>query len=373
MRYGTKVTSRPLYRWVSGGGNSSGSAGHDPFDMSFRGKVLGEKGFSHESLSTLRCWQSLIFAFLNNIYHHYRRLQEQVVSDLTQIGKLSLGIARLKELEFCPPQYESYVPCNNNVSQNLDSVDPVHLEHFTNKLCVGRMMVEKEQISFQSGSIMVDGVEDYTHQIAEMIGLQESNFLAGGLKSIDFWLDRLFVVEAMMLNLHITNRLHPEALTEDAANWNSVIHNYWSLVSPLIFSDHPKRTGDEEPSPPFNMLFGMCQAFPTYPRTYYMVHAEGLMTHVARQKHRCSTLEMLLEIDRILRSEACVLFSPFYLLFRWKILKLLIRFSQGWMIIRVTRHFVEAARSMATQLRRDARLMELDSGNNKKILSFRKQ
>lgn len=42
-------------------------------------------------------------------------------------------------------------------------------------------MVEKEQISFQSGSIMVDGVEDYTHQIAEMIGLQESNFLAGGV------------------------------------------------------------------------------------------------------------------------------------------------------------------------------------------------
>ncbi|KAG6483479.1 hypothetical protein ZIOFF_060127 [Zingiber officinale] len=112
--------------------------------MSFRGEVLGEKGFSHESLSTLRAyrsWQNLIFAFLKLSLVVLVVLSLSglsigsspspsgpppgVVSDLTQIGKLSLGIARLKELEFCPPQYESYVPCNNNVSQNLDSVDPV--------------------------------------------------------------------------------------------------------------------------------------------------------------------------------------------------------------------------------------------------------
>ncbi|ONK72509.1 uncharacterized protein A4U43_C01F18310 [Asparagus officinalis] len=43
-------------------------------------------------------------------------------------------------------------------------------------------------------------------------------------------------------------------LAEDALNWNSAIRNYWSLLSPLIFSDHPKRPGDEDPSPPFNML-----------------------------------------------------------------------------------------------------------------------
>lgn len=39
------------------------------------------------------------------------------------------------------------------------------------------MMVEEEHISFHSDSLMVDGVEDYSHQIAEMIGLRnESNF-----------------------------------------------------------------------------------------------------------------------------------------------------------------------------------------------------
>jgi putative pectin methyltransferase len=41
---------------------------------------------------------------------------------------------------------------------------------------------------------------------------------------------------------------------EDSLNWNSVVRNYWSLLSPLIFSDHPKRPGDEEPQPPLNML-----------------------------------------------------------------------------------------------------------------------
>lgn len=57
----------------------------------------------------------------------------------------------------------------------------------TNKLGVGRMMVEEEQISFRSGSLMVDGVEDYTHQIAEMIGLpSESNFIESGVSAILF-------------------------------------------------------------------------------------------------------------------------------------------------------------------------------------------
>lgn len=44
------------------------------------------------------------------------------------------------------------------------------------------MMVEEEQISFRSDSLMVDGVEDYSHQIAEMIGLRnESNFNEAGV------------------------------------------------------------------------------------------------------------------------------------------------------------------------------------------------
>lgn len=49
------------------------------------------------------------------------------------------------------------------------------------------MMVEEEHISFRSDSLMVDGVEDYSHQIAEMIGLRnESNFNEAGVSSFCF-------------------------------------------------------------------------------------------------------------------------------------------------------------------------------------------
>lgn len=51
--------------------------------------------------------------------HGYRRLYEQLVSDLWDIGELSLGPARFKELEFCPSEYENHVPCFN-VSKSLE-------------------------------------------------------------------------------------------------------------------------------------------------------------------------------------------------------------------------------------------------------------
>lgn len=45
-----------------------------------------------------------------------------------------------------------------------------------------------------------------------------------------------------------------------------------------------------------------CEAFPTYPRTYDLVHAAGLLSLEAEQ-HRCSMLDIFTEIDRILRPE----------------------------------------------------------------------
>lgn len=49
--------------------------------------------------------------------------------------------------------------------------------------CNGRLMLlEEEQISFRSDSAMFDSIEDYSHQIAEMIGLRnESNFVQAGV------------------------------------------------------------------------------------------------------------------------------------------------------------------------------------------------
>ena len=43
-------------------------------------------------------------------------------------------------------------------------------------------MLEEEQIAFRSDSPTFDGIEDYSHQIAEMIGLRnESSFIHIGV------------------------------------------------------------------------------------------------------------------------------------------------------------------------------------------------
>lgn len=48
--------------------------------------------------------------------------------------------------------------------------------------------------------------------------------------------------------------MHPEEFEEDLEYWRSALRNYWSLLTPLIFSDHPKRPGEEDPLPPYNMV-----------------------------------------------------------------------------------------------------------------------
>lgn len=55
------------------------------------------------------------------------------------------------------------------------------------------------------------------------------------------------------LSSTIAGVLHEEFL-EDLDYWKSVLRNYWSLLTPLIFSDHPKRPGEEDPLPPYNMI-----------------------------------------------------------------------------------------------------------------------
>ncbi|CDY51215.1 BnaA06g39940D [Brassica napus] len=174
----------------------------------------------------------------------------------------------------------------------------------------------------------------------------------------------------------------PEEFSEDTQVWRSALKNYWSLLTPLIFSDHPKRPGDEDPLPPFNMIrnvmdmnarFGnlnsalleqgksawvmnvvpvnarntlpiildrgfsgvlhdWCEPFPTYPRTYDMLHANELLTHLSSE--RCSLMDLFLEMDRILRPE-------------------------GWVVISDKLGVIEMARAMATRVRWEARVIDL--------------
>eukprot|EP00262_Sarcandra_glabra_P010793 TRINITY_DN2624_c0_g1_i5.p1 TRINITY_DN2624_c0_g1~~TRINITY_DN2624_c0_g1_i5.p1 ORF type:complete len:435 (-),score=42.11 TRINITY_DN2624_c0_g1_i5:73-1377(-) len=163
-----------------------------------------------------------------NIFRGYRRLQEQLIADLSDIGALSLGPARLKDIEFCSLGSENYVPCFN-VSEDLAEGDGIGSDRqcgrgsklgclvlppknyriplrwptgrdviwianvkitaqevlSSGSLTKRMMMLEEDQVSFRSDSLMVDGVEDYSHQIAEMIGLRnESNFIQAGVRTV---------------------------------------------------------------------------------------------------------------------------------------------------------------------------------------------
>ncbi|KAI3856317.1 hypothetical protein MKX03_023590 [Papaver bracteatum] len=566
-----------------------------------------------------------------NIFRGYRRLQDQLITDLLDIGELSMGSARLKEVDFCFEETENIVPCFFNVSSDLavesSNGDVVERQcgYGSTQNCLvhppknyriplrwptGRdviwvanvkitaqqvlssgsftkrmMMLDEDQISFRSDSSMYDGVEDYSHQIAEMIGLRnESNFIQAGVRTVldvgcgygsfgahlfskqlitmcvanyetsgsqvQLTLERglpamigsfttkqlpypslsfdmlhcarcgidwhqkegIYLVEAdrvlrpggyfvwtspvtnaqrsirnkekqkkwafvqsfaenlcwkmlsqqdetvvwkktsekdcyssrksgppicgkghdvespyyrtlepciggtrsrrwipieertawpsratlnsTELNIH---GVHPDEFSEDLLNWNAAVRNYWSLLSPQIFSDHPKRPGDEDPSPPYNMLrnvldmnarFGglnsalleagktawvmnviptsgpnhlplildrglvgvlhdWCEAFPTYPRTYDMVHAKGLLSLEASQQRRCTTLDLFTEIDRLLRPE-------------------------GWVVLHDKTNLIHTARALATRLRWEARVIEIESNSEEKLLVCQK-
>ncbi|KAL4304556.1 hypothetical protein GQ457_10G028730 [Hibiscus cannabinus] len=186
-----------------------------------------------------------------------------------------------------------------------------------------------------------------------------------------------------------------EDFFEDLQVWKLALKNYWSLLTPLIFSDHPKRPGDEDPLPPFNMLRNVmdmnahygglnaalleekkmvwvmnvvpvrarntlplildrgflgvlhdwCEPFPTYPRTYDMLHADGLLSLLTSE--RCGLMELFMEMDRILRPE-------------------------GWVVLSDKLGLIELARSHATQVRWDARVIDLQNGSDQRLLVCQK-
>ncbi|KAF7827984.1 putative methyltransferase PMT5 [Senna tora] len=186
-----------------------------------------------------------------------------------------------------------------------------------------------------------------------------------------------------------------EDFYEDLQFWRSAVKNYWSLLTPLIFSDHPKRPGEEDPLPPFNMIRNVmdmtanyggfndalleekksvwvmnvvpaqasntlplildrgfagvihdwCEPFPTYPRTYDMLHANGLLSHLASD--RCNMIDLFLEMDRILRPE-------------------------GWVILSDNLGAIDMARTHATQIRWEARVIDLQNGSEQRLLVCQK-
>ncbi|KAD0520630.1 hypothetical protein E3N88_44132 [Mikania micrantha] len=182
---------------------------------------------------------------------------------------------------------------------------------------------------------------------------------------------------------------------QDFESSRSALTNYWSLLTPLIFSDHPKRPADEDPLPPYNMIrnvmdmnarFGglnsafleagksawvmnvvpirarntlplildqgfigvlhdWCEPFPTYPRTYDMLHANGLLSYLIL--HGCSITNLLVEMDRILRPE-------------------------GWVALSDKIGLIETARTITTQIRWEARVIDLENDSEHRLLVCQK-
>ncbi|KAF5945431.1 probable methyltransferase PMT5 isoform X2 [Camellia sinensis] len=314
------------------------------------------------------------------------------------------------------------------------------------------MLLEENQIAFHSEDGLInDGVKDYSRQIAEMIGLgSDSEFLQAGVRTVldigcgfgSFGAHLLslklmavciaaYEVTGSQVQLALERGLpaiignfisrqlpypslsfdmvhcaqcgiswdkkgvQPNDFFEDLQNWKSVLRNYWSLLTPLIFSDHPKRPGDEDPLPPHNMLRNVmdmnahygglngafleekksvwmmnvvpigarntlplilhqgfagvlhdwCEPFPTYPRTYDMLHANGLLSHLISEG--CSVMSLFLEMDRILRPE-------------------------GWVVVSDILESIEHARSLATQIRWEARVIDLQNGSDQRLLVCQK-
>ncbi|TKY56264.1 pectin methyltransferase QUA2 [Spatholobus suberectus] len=304
-----------------------------------------------------------------HIYHGYRRLQEKLVSDLLDIGEFSRGPLRLKETEFCSQELENFVPCYN-VSENVE-------------------LGVSDGNEFDRQCIDVES--PYYRELQNCIGgIQSSRWVT--IEKWERWPSRANLNK----NKLAIYGLQPDELTEDSDSWRTAVQNYWSLLSPLIFSDHPKRPGDEDPSPPYNMfrnvldmnahlggfnsallqarksvwvmnvvpisgpnylpliqdrgfvgvLHDWCEAFPTYPRTYDLVHAAGLLS-LETEQHRCSMLDLFIEIDRLLRPE-------------------------GWVIIRDTVPLIESARALTAQLKWDARVIEIESDSDQRLLICQK-
>ncbi|KAL3698980.1 hypothetical protein R1sor_017002 [Riccia sorocarpa] len=188
-----------------------------------------------------------------------------------------------------------------------------------------------------------------------------------------------------------------DEVTGEPRTWMAAVAEYWSLLTPIIFSDHPKRLGDEDVQPAVSIvrnvmdlnagigafnaallqtgklawvmnvvptsatntlpfifdrgLFGVnhdwCEPFPTYPRTYDLLHASDLLSQERRRPRSCGLSNLFSEMDRILRPE-------------------------GWVILRDDLESIEDARLVAIQMRWESRMVEVPGDSEQRLLVCQK-
>ncbi|KAI5064903.1 hypothetical protein GOP47_0019598 [Adiantum capillus-veneris] len=188
-----------------------------------------------------------------------------------------------------------------------------------------------------------------------------------------------------------------EEVSDDPSVWAATVKSYWSLLTPLIFSDHPKRPGEEDPPPPSNIvrnildmnalhgslnsalldarkavwvmnvvprsghdtlsliykrgLVGLqhdwCEALPTYPRSFDLLHGIGLLSKELGRSNGCGLSTLFLEMDRIMRPE-------------------------GWVILRDKVEMIEDARIAAGQMRWETRVINVEGLEDQQLLVCQK-
>ncbi|KAI3703584.1 hypothetical protein L1987_73774 [Smallanthus sonchifolius] len=102
------------------------------------------------------------------------------------------------------------------------------------------------------------------------------------------------------------------ALVEDPLWVMNVVSSYASNTLPVVFDRGLIGT-----------FHDWCEAFSTYPRTYDLLHVDGLFT---TENHRCEMKHVLLEMDRILR-------------------------PNGYVIVRESSYFVDAIATIAKRMK----------------------
>ncbi|GFZ16635.1 S-adenosyl-L-methionine-dependent methyltransferases superfamily protein [Actinidia rufa] len=191
-------------------------------------------------------------------------------------------------------------------------------------------------------------------------------FKALELNSIPNWPERLHVAPERIGDIHGGSA---GAFKHDDAKWNQRVKHYKKLL-PAFGTDKIRNVMDmntvyggfaaaviDDPLWVMNVvssyadntlavvydrgLIGTyhdwCEAFSTYPRTYDLLHLDGLFT---AESHRCGMKYVLLEMDRILR-------------------------PNGYAIIRESSYFVDAVATIAKGMRWECRKEETEYGVEK--------
>ncbi|RYR17820.1 hypothetical protein Ahy_B03g062494 isoform C [Arachis hypogaea] len=197
--------------------------------------------------------------------------------------------------------------------------------------------------SREKNRIMLNPMEELTQQLCwTLLAQQDETFIWQKTADVDCYSSRkqrgiqLCKGDDTHLYYHPIVpciRVQPEEFYEDMQFWRSAVNNYWSLLTPLIFSDHPKRPGDEDPMPPYNMIRNVMDMNANYGGLNAALLEEKKSVWVMNVVPARATNALPLILDR--------------------------GFVGGWIILSDTMWAIELARKLATQLRWEARLVFL--------------